>query len=207
MNSEKNSSGHPATVRPLQRAARAMVVITSLGLLLGLSFVFLPPGPREYGPQAALQPAPSLPDDPSPLHGLFSQIPGMEVRRLDRMAVVTFTYDVFDSRQNLLPRAREQLTQFALGLQSLHSRIAVEIAGYAPGASGADGYEIGLMRATRVATCLASAANLPPSSIALRSLGDTEIHGPADRPHAVVITISAADETSHRPEGFPVARL
>lgn len=179
-----------------RRVLRALFVMAWVGLMAGLSFVFFPAAPRNDRVAATPRQPQALLDDLSPLRGLRVQIPDVQVRRLDRLAVVTFTCDVFDARQDLRPQALDRVNQLSRDLYQVRDRIAVEVAGYAPDSAGASGYAIGLMRAARVADRLVAVAELPPSAIALRSLGDTETRGPADRPHAVVITIAPAEDTS-----------
>lgn len=179
-----------------RRFLRAVIVMAWVGLMAGLSFVFFPAGPGDDRVVAPPRPSHGMLDDLSPLRGLRVQIPDVQVRRLDRLAVVTFTCDVFDARQNLRPHALDRVNQLSRDLHQVRGRIAVEVAGYAPDDAGASGYAIGLMRAARVADRLVAVAELPPSAIALRSLGDTETRGPADRPHAVVITIAAAEDAA-----------
>jgi hypothetical protein len=200
-------AGQIAGSRPLVRILRGLFIFSSMALLSALSFVFLPAGPREYRDRELSGLASTVADDRSPLGGVVFEIPGVHIRRLDRLAVVTFTYDLFDAQQNLRPAGRSRLMELARGLRAVRAQISVEVEGYAPEHSGSDGYAVGLLRAAHVADCLASAADLPPSAIALRSLGDTEVRGPADRPHAVVIMISPAEDSARRAVAEQVAAL
>lgn len=210
MKISRKTSETGATARPLQRLLHAVVIAASLGTLAGLSFVFLPAGPREGDRDHALKDAVSAPhavDDRSPLRGLALKIPDLTVRRLDQLAVVTFTCEVFDDRQNLKPAARDRLELLAQKLREVRSHVAVEVTGYAPENEGSNGYSVGLLRASCVADCLVTRAGLPPSAIALRSLGDTEVRGRADQPHGVVIVISNPDGEASQLARIPVARL
>lgn len=192
-------------VRLGQRVMRTLIVTGSLGLLAAMSFVFMPPERGEpVAPVATMGRAvrPVI-EDRSPLRGVRLEIPDMTVRRLDRVAVVTFSCDVFDAKQELRADARAKLEKLAEGLHTVRNQIAIEIAGYAPDAADARGYATGVMRAARVADCIAGIARIPPSAIAMRSLADTEVRGPADRPHAVVIMISSADELAREVAQLP----
>ena len=199
-----NTIGKLETGNHRLRAFRAVIICAALASLATLSFVFLP---ADFRGRRAVAPAHESVRDASPLHGIAVKIPGIEVRRLDRLAVITFTYDMFDKQQNLRPAAREKLLQLGLSLHQIHSAVAVEITGYAPETSGAESYSVGMIRAARVADCLVSAAELPPASVALRSVGDTELHGNADRPHAVVIMISPSGEIAQDDGGITLLRI
>lgn len=209
MRTDRTGPDTAAASRPLLRLLRAAIIASSLGTLAGLSFVFLPAETREHRHPArpAIRPPPHAREDHSPLRGLALRIPDVTVRRLDQLAVVTFACEVFDDRQDLEPAARGRLELIAEKLRQLRSPIAVEVTGYAPENEGRGGYTMGLLRASRVADCLVSRAGLPPSAIALRSLGDTGVHGGAGKPHAVVIVISNPEGMSPQLARLPVASL
>lgn len=175
---------------------RGFVIAGAMTTLALLSYCFMPPGAPDRREQRAAGLLARQTEDRSPLAGAAVNIAGVNVRRLEKVAVVTFSFDVFDANQQLLPAAKARLLQLAASLRRVDRKIALDIAGYAPeGTRAGSAYALGLSRAAGIAQCLVATSGIQPSCIAARSLGDSELHGDAERPHAVVITITGAEES------------
>lgn len=201
------TSTHDHTGQLLLKVLRAIITIGSLSLLASLSFIFFPSDQLDIRNKRAAGLLAGHIEDHSPLNGLTVAIPNVEIRRFDRLAVVTFSCEVFDARQDLRPDARIRIEQLARSLRKLGTHIAVDIAGYAPEIEDRNAYAIGLIRAARVAGCLMNESNLPLECVALRSMGCDRIHGGTDHPHSIVINISASDETVAQFAAFPLVRM
>lgn len=195
MKRSPESTSHRSGVKLI----RLGVVLAAIAILTVLSFVFMPPGQPDRRAQRAAGLLTGHTEDPSPLAGLALNVDGVHIRRLERLAVVTFTFDVFDEHQELRPDARVRLEQLAAGLRRVANQIALDVAGYAPeNTQPGEAYAIGLARATGVARCIVEVAGIPPAAVAARSLGAGVLHGSAERPHAVVIAIAPLNEVTQQ---------
>ncbi len=204
---ENITSSQDRTRQPLRKVLRAMATMGMLSLLAALSFIFFPSDHQDIRSKRAAGLLAGHVEDHSPLNGIAITIPNVEIRRLDGLAVVTFSCEVFNTRQDLRPDARTRIEQLARSLRRLGPHIAVDIAGYAPEVEGRRAYAVGLIRASHVADCLMNGSTLRPECVALRSMGSDQLHGDADHPHSIVINISASDEAVAQLVTYPLVKM